>query len=238
MTVTCGDAVESMRSIADDSVDVVLTDPPYSSGTRREASKGLRKSMTRETADEEWFATDSLTVRFAHLLRVSALEWRRVLRPGGHVLCFIDWRMAPHLAAAIESADLRQVGEIVWDKDSFGMGRYFRNQNERVLHFTKGMGSEPLRRDVGNVLRCPPVRGGEHPTEKPVALLRRLLSVVAPRGAVVLDPYAGSGATGVAAVAEGMRPLLIEREPRWARVCEQNLEAALAQGSLVLGGAA
>lgn len=236
MSVIVGDAIESVASLGDESLEVVLTDPPYSSGTRREGSKGLRKSMTRETTDEDWFGTDSLTVvGFAHLLRVAAIEWRRVLKPGGHALVFIDWRMGPHLAGAIESADLRQVGELVWDKDGFGMGRYFRQQNERILHFTKGMGAEPVRRDVGNVLRCPPVRGGEHPTEKPVPLLRRLLSVVARPGAVVLDNFAGSGSTGVAAILEGMRPVLIEREPRWADVCRRRLAEARAQGSLAIG---
>lgn len=236
MTIIVGDAIEAMGAVEDESLEVVLTDPPYSSGTRREGAKGIRKSMNRESHGEDWFGTDSLTtVGFAHLLRVAAIEWRRVLKPGGHVLAFIDWRMGPHLAGAIESADLRQVGELVWDKDTFGMGRYFRQQNERILHFTKGIGAEPVRRDVGNVLRCPSVRGGEHPTEKPVALLRRLLSVVARPGATVLDNFAGSGSTGVAAILEGMSPILIERDERWAGVALRRCNEARAQGSLSLG---
>lgn len=233
--VIVGDAIESMRAL-DEPVDVVLTDVPFSSGSRREASKGLRKSMTRETAGAEWFGSDSLTVvGFAHLMRLAALEWQRLLVPGGHALVFIDWRMGAHLSAAIESADMRCAGELVWDKDAFGMGACFRNQHERILHFTKGVGRDPMRRDVGNVLRCPPVRAGSHPTEKPVALLRRLLSVVGRRGGLVLDSFAGTGATGVAAILEGMEALLIEREAPYAATAIERCTAAEAQGVIAFG---
>lgn len=221
VTVIQGDAVEVMKTLTEP-VDVVLTDIPFSSGTRREGAKGIRKSMNRGVEEDEWFGSDSLTVLgFAHLMRVSALEWFRLLAPGGHVLVFIDWRMGPHLSAAIESADLRAAGELVWDKETFGMGSCFRNQYEKILHFTKGVGREPLRKDVANVIRCRPVRKGNHPTEKPVALLRRLLSVVGTPGGLVLDSFAGSGATGVAALGEGMRAVLIERETKYVELARR-----------------
>lgn len=236
VTILQGDAVERMRELAEASVDVVLTDPPFSSGTRREGAKGVRKSMTRETGDAEWFGSDSLTaLGFAHLMRIAALEWHRVLVPGGHALVFIDWRMSAHLSAAIESADLRAAGELVWDKDSFGMGSCFRNQHERILHFTKGVGREPMRRDVGNVLRCPAVRAGKHPTEKPVPLLRRLLSVVGARDGVVLDSFAGSGSTGVAAIQEGMSAILVEREPQYVVIARAWCDEAEQQGAIEFG---
>lgn len=232
-TIIQGDAIECMRSIASGSVDVVCTDPPFSSGTRREGAKGVRKSMTRETPDAEWFGSDSLTaIGFSHLMRVAAMEWQRVLVPGGHALVFIDWRMAPHLSPAVESADLRAAGELIWDKDQFGMGSCFRNQYEKILHFTKGVGRDPRRRDVGNVLRCAPVRNGNHPTEKPLVLLRRLLSVVGAPGGVVLDCFAGSGSSGVAAIQEGMRPILIERESRYVEIARNWCGAVEAQRSL------
>ncbi len=234
-----GDAIEVMRTLPDASVDVVLTDPPFSSGTRREGAKGLRKAMTREAQDETWFGCDSLTaLGFQHLMRVAAIEWRRLLLPGGHALIFIDWRMAPHLAPAIESADLRQAGELIWDKDTFGMGSCFRNQHEKILHFTRGVGREPSRRDVGNVLRCRPVRDGDHPTEKPVALLRKLLSVVGRPGDLVLDSFAGVGSSGVAAIEEGARALLIEREAPYAAIAERRCAAAASQGRVVFGSTA
>lgn len=233
--VQIGDCIEEMRRIPAASVDCVLTDPPFSSGTRREAAKGIRKSMNRGTEDAEWFGSDSLTTNgFLFLLRACAIEWRRVLKPGGHVLCFIDWRMASWCADAIESADLRRAGLIVWDKTYFGMGSCFRNQHEFIWHFTNGVGSPPLRRDVGNVIRCKPIRKGRHPTEKPVELLETLLSVVCPEGGAVLDPFAGSGSTGVAASRLGMRFIGIEREAGHAEVAQ----ARIASDAPLFAGAA
>lgn len=221
-----GDAIEPMRGIADSSVDLVFADPPYSSGTRREASKGLRKTMTRATDDKQWFGSDSLTVNgFAYLMRLCALEWHRMLKDGGHALVFIDWRMMPTLAAAIESADLRHAGLLVWDKTYFGMGSHFRNQHELILHFSKGIGCEPQRRDVGNVLSFPPIRDGLHPTEKPVDLLRCLISVLCPVGGLVVDNFAGSGSTGEACVPD-YNCILIERERAYVEIIRARIQRA------------
>jgi site-specific DNA-methyltransferase (adenine-specific) len=207
-----GDCIEEMRKIPSGSVDSIITDPPYSSGTRREGAKGLRKSMTRGKSAAEWFGSDSLTTNgFIHLMRQCALEWHRILKDGGHALVFIDWRMYPALAGAIESADLRHNNLVVWDKTYFGMGSGFRNQHELILHFSKGK-AEPQRRDVGNVISVKPIRNGAHPTEKPVELIERLVSVVCPEGGTVLDCFAGSGSTGEACKNTNRNYILIERE--------------------------
>ena len=222
-----GDALEVMSgSVQDGIADLILTDPPFSSGTRREASKGLRKSMTRGKSKTEWFGSDSLTTEgFLFLMRSCALQWHRILKPGGHVLCFIDWRMMAHLADAIESADLRKAGVVVWDKTYFGMGSCFRNQHEMILHFTKDKGLAPQRRDVGNVIQAKPIRGGVHPTEKPVELLERLISVTCPEGGVIVDPFAGVCTTGEAAMRTGRASICIEREQGYLDIARSRLAA-------------
>jgi DNA modification methylase len=220
-----GDCLEAMGEIPDASIDVVLTDPPFSSGTRKEGSKGIRKSMVRGMEDEDWFGTDSLTAHgFVWLMRSCALQFRRVLKRGGHLLVFIDWRMSPHLSAAIESADLRHKGVIVWDKIHFGMGDCFRNQHELILHFTKGMGRKAHRHDVGNVLHYPPVRDGFHANEKPVGLLKEILSVVAPKRGRVLDPFMGSGSTGVACSHLELDFIGIDNDPESIEASRDRLE--------------
>lgn len=211
-----GDTLARLRQLPDNSIDAVLMDPPFCSGTRKEAAKGLRKSMLPGREDAEWFDGDSLTVLgFAYLMREVARESRRVMKPGASLLSFIDWRMMPHLAAAIESSDLRSAGLLVWDKTYFGMGQQFRHQHELVLHFTKEQGWDPQRSDVPNVIACPPIRGGDHPNEKPVPLLRRILSVVCPPGGRVLDPFSGSASTGVACVLDGYDFVGIDSSAYW-----------------------
>jgi site-specific DNA-methyltransferase (adenine-specific) len=218
-----GDCLQVMATLPDGSVDVVLTDPPYSSGTRREAAKTLRaKSMVR--SERQWFGTDSLTTNgFTWLMRELAVEVHRLLRDGGHFFCFIDWRMLPALSGAIESADLRPMSLIVWDKGHFGMGAHFRNQHELILHFAKGDPSEARRHDVANVIRHRAVRDSVHPTEKPVALLWQLITTVAAPGSVVLDPFAGSGSTLVAAAEADCEWIGIEREAEYVAIAEARL---------------
>ena len=220
-----GEALATLRGLDDASVDAIITDPPFSSGGRRENARSVQRSMTRGTGDDAWFVGDAMSTNgFLWTMRELGWQARRVLRPGGHLLSFIDWRMAPNLSAALESADLRQHPVLVWNKTYFGMGSIFRNQHEFIIHMSAGSPTPPQRRDVGNVIDCKPVRGGVHPTEKPVDLLRKLVSVVCPPGGLVVDPFAGSGATGVAALREGRRFLGVELSPQYADVARRRLE--------------
>jgi len=188
--------------------------------------------MNRGIADDEWFGADSLTVQgFCWLMREAALQWKRVLVPGGHILVFIDWRMYPHLSAAIESADLRQAGLIVWDKTYFGMGSCFRNQHELILHFTKGV-ALPNRRDVANVIACKPIRNGVHPTEKPTALMETLISVVSPVGGVVLDCFSGSGTTAIACINSGRHYIGYETSKGYCEASRERINQHQVQKSL------
>jgi site-specific DNA-methyltransferase (adenine-specific) len=234
VTLYHGDCIEVMAEIGDASIDAVLTDPPYSSGGRRENARSIRKSMTRATEDDDWIRGDAMsTTGFIYLLRLCGIQWRRILKPGGHALSFIDWRMAAHLAAALETADLRQHPILVWNKGKIGMGAVFRNQHEFIVHVTAGNPSDPQRRDVANVLTFPPVRDGDHPTEKPESLLRTLLSVVCPPGGLVLDPFAGSGSTLSAARSLNLNAVGIEADERYCEVIAKRF----AQGVLDFGSA-
>ena len=218
VTLYHGDCLDVLASLDDKTVDTVLTDPPYSSGGRRENARSLRVSMTRGVDDDDWIRGDAMgTQTFMWFMRTCGLEWRRILRPGGHVLSFIDWRMAYNLLTALESADLRQHPIVVWDKATLGMGAFFRNQHEFIVH----------------MIRVPKVRDGEHPTEKPDELLRILLSVVSPAGGVVLDPFAGSGSTLFAAKGSGRRAIGVEADERYAEIAARRLS----QDVLDFGGA-
>lgn len=223
VTLYHGDALEVMAALPDASVDAVVTDPPYSSGGRRENARTLRKSMTRSVADDHWIRGDAMsTAGYVWFNRLAALEYHRLLVPGGHALAFADWRMASFLSAAFETADLRIHPTIVWDKTYFGMGAIFRNQHEFVVHGSAGNPRPPQRRDVGNVVRCKPVDDEEHPNRKPVALLDVLISVVASPGGLILDSMAGSGSTAVAARMSGRKALLVEADERHcARIVER-----------------
>lgn len=223
----CGDCLALAPLIEPETVALVLTDPPYSSGTRREGSKGIRRSMRRGIEDAEWIDGDAMTTAgFSFLLRACARQWRRQLIPGGHALAFIDWRMFPALCAAIESADLRHASLLVWNKDRLGMGATFRNQHELIGHFTRGIGRPPLRRDCPNVLTVRPPRDTSHLTAKPAALLERLILTLTRPGELVVDYFAGAGSTLEAARRAGRRAIGFEIDPRLAHRAAEKLRQA------------
>lgn len=223
-----GDCLEYMKGMADKSVDAVITDPPYSSGTRKEASKSLRGSMLR--SEREWITTDNLSTNgFMWFMRQLSVLAKNVTKPGGHFLSFIDWRMFSNLSGAIESADWRTMGCIVWNKTFFGMGTYFRNQHEFIVHFANGGTPKAFRHDVANVLSYPPIRNGNHPTEKPIEMLVDLITTVSPPGATILDPFMGSGSTGVACVKTGRNFIGCEINPDYFAIAERRIKEAQAQ---------
>jgi len=226
-TLYHADCLEVLPTLEAGSVDAVVTDPPYSSGARREGAKGLRKSMNRGTDDSAWFGSDCLTTNgFLWLMRAVAVESKRILCNGGHFLSFIDWRMSPALSGAVESADLRHLGMLVWNKTYFGMGAYFRNQHELIQHFSHGKTRPTFRHDVGNVLSFPPIRNGNHDTEKPVELLEAMITTVADWGEVIGDWFMGGGTTGVACVQTGRKFIGVEIDERYFDIACKRIEAA------------
>lgn len=226
-----GDCLALMREMADGSVDAVITDPPYCAGAiseaqrTRAAGQGLRSENIRRFG---WFTGDNMgTAGLMFLLRAIAFEAVRVVKPTGSLVVFCDWRMLATLAPAIESAGLRYQNLVVWDKGHMGLGLGFRARHELALHFTFG---SPEYHDKGtaNVLECRRVSAAEreHQTQKPVDLMAQIVRVVAPVGGLILDPFCGSGSTGVACAATARRFLGFERDAAHCETARRRLADA------------
>jgi site-specific DNA-methyltransferase (adenine-specific) len=234
-----GDALNVLSMLEADSVSAVITDPPYCSGAATEAHKGsaTHQGLRAETIQGgrfQWFAADNMTTSgLVWLMRGLSVEAARVVDAGGSLLAFCDWRMMINLAPAMESGGWRLRNLCVWDKGHFGLGTGFRPQHEMIIHLTK---RAPVFHHAGysNVLDCP--RTGraeqEHPTEKPVALMRALVEVTAAPGGVVLDPFMGSGTTGVAAVMTGRKFIGVEVLPENFEIACARIEKAHRQAEL------
>lgn len=234
-----GDALDALRGLEARSVAAIVTDPPYCSGAASEAGRaasrcqGVRSERVR-SGDVEWFAADNMgTAGLTWLLRSVAFEAERVLEAGGSLVTFCDWRQWANLAPALESGGLRLVNMLVWDKKAMGLGQGFRARHELAIHLTNGVGVYHDR-SLANVLECDRVHVSEreHPTQKPIDLLRSLVRVVAPRDGLVVDPFCGSGSTGVACLREGRRFLGVERSPEHCDVARARLTGEAEQRDL------
>jgi len=210
-------------------VNAVITDPPFSSGSRTEAGKSMRGSMVRNAKwKTAWFSHDNMaTYGFLYLMRLLFVEMARACSQEATVHAFIDWRMWPNLYGAAESAGWVVKNCLVWDKKHFGMGSNYRNQHEFILYAERGAVSF-LRHDVSNIFSVPRASCEEHPTEKPVELITTVISCVTAGNQFVLDPFMGSGTTAIACIRTGRKFIGIEISPEYYKIALNRIKKELA----------
>lgn len=233
-TIYHGEALAALASLANDSVDALVTDPPYSSGGQfrgdRTASTREKYVDTRDTLGRLDFAGDNRDQRsFGYWCALWLAECLRIVKPSGTAALFADWRQLPTTTDALQAGGWVWRGVAAWDKTEAARPRKgaFRNQCEFLAWGTNGA----ARADgpcLPGVWRAS-ARSEErhHIAAKPESVMKGVLAIV-PAGGVVLDPFMGSGTTLVAARDLGLRAIGIE-------TIEANCEIAakrLAQGVL------
>jgi DNA modification methylase len=232
--VITGDCLEVLKGMEGGSVDAVVTDPPYCSGGYMEAQKNTRAQGLRGatvSADQfKWFAGDNMsTSGLVWLLRTLMVECRRILRPDRSVFMCCDWRMVPHIVPVIEAAGWGYRNMIVWNKRWGGLGVGFKAAHELILEFTNGR-TPYWANDGANVIDAARVsaKAKLHGAQKPEGVMAELLRVGTPPGGTVLDPFAGSGTTGVAAVQTGRKFIGVELDPTYADIARRRITEASA----------
>ncbi len=222
MSIIEGDCIEAMAAMPAESVDAVICDPPYGMGYQSN-QRIQRERFDRIDNDAEFDADWQRTwLREAH----------RVLRESTHLYLFCSDH---HLGAFRD--EVSRVGftvkrTLVWHKGGGGIGDLagdWMHETEFVLFAHKGR-RDLVGKRTSNLLAIPKVRPGDmvHPTQKPVGVLRPLIQKSTAPGELVLDPFCGSGSTGVACAEEGRRFIGIEKDPRYAAIAR----ARLAQDNL------
>ena len=202
--IHCGDCLPIMRLMPRESVDLVVTDPPYLVGYRSRDGRGFVSDD-----NDRWLAP-----AFA--------EVYRVLKPDTFCVCFFGWHKVDRFLAAWREAGFRTLEHLVWVKDypsSVGMVQRF---HEGAYLLAKGRPPRPqilLR----STLEWKYTGDELHPTQKPVMAILPLVMAYSRKGDLVLDPFAGSGTTAVAAAALGRNYLGIEINQAYARIAEERL---------------
>ncbi|MFT6896009.1 MAG: site-specific DNA-methyltransferase (adenine-specific) [Paraglaciecola sp.] len=186
------DAVQWLQSLADASIDLLITDPPYESLEKHRAIGTTTRLKQSAGSSNAWF-TIFPNERFAPLLE----QIYRVLKKNSHFYLFCDQETMFVVKPLAEAAGFKFWKPLVWDKCAIGMGYHYRARYEFILFFEKG---KRKLSDLGmpDVLQEKRVWRG-YPTEKPVPLIEKLISQSSVEGDLVIDPFFGSGATLVAA---------------------------------------
>lgn len=230
-----GDALIVLDQIPDASVDAVITDPPYNSGgltpahrTNQTArGKYVSGDAKHQLAD---FDGDNRDQRgyFAWLTLILA-QCYRATRHGGPLLIFCDYRQLPVTSDALQAAGWTWRGIVPWHKPiSRPMKGGFKRACEYILWATKGP-VDAARNPVylPGLYSASQPRGSKrhHITQKPDELMSELIKVCAPEG-TVLDPFTGSGSTGVAALTSGRDFVGIELSKAYAHTARERLSEA------------
>jgi site-specific DNA-methyltransferase (adenine-specific) len=209
-----GDCLEKLKELADNSVDSIVTDPPY--GMDYQSSRRIDKSARKpKIANDKrpfiWFLPEAF----------------RLLKEGGCLVSFTDWKNQESWRFAIELAGFEVKSHVIWNREVHGMGDLgsaFGPQHDVIWFAVKGKFKFPGKRPK-SVVTSKRISGDAlvHPNEKPVDLMEQLIASVTPDGGTVLDPFMGSGSTCVAAKNLNRKFIGIEMDASYVEIAEKRL---------------
>ena len=242
-----GDCFEILPQIPAGSVDLVFADPPYFlSGGGTTCQAGKRVSVNKGDWD-----VPTTPDEMHEFNRRWISECLRVLRPGGSIWICGTHHNIHSCGFALQQLGARILNDAIWIKTSPtpNLGcRCLTHAHETLIwaakegaHHTYNYGEMRSRDGYGRQLksvwqlyrpRVDEYAHGKHPTQKPEALVERVLLATSRPGDLVVDPFAGSGAMAVVAKRTGRRFVVIEKDSVWAIVAEQRVAATAVQTDL------
>jgi modification methylase len=243
-----GDCIAEMARLPDKSVDMIFADPPYNLQLGGDL---FRPEGSRVNAvDDDWDKFDSLTA-YDNFTRDWLEQARRILKDDGTIWVIGSYHNIYRVGSLLQDAEFWILNDIVWRKSNpmpNFRGTRFTNAHETLLWCAKDerarytfnyramkalnddlqmrsdwlmpicSGSERVKGDDG---------AKAHPTQKPEALLYRILLACTKPGDVVLDPFFGTGTTGAVARRLGRRWIGIEREKTYVKVAKERIASTL-----------
>ncbi|AUR89489.1 DNA methylase [Vibrio phage 1.123.O._10N.286.48.F3] len=215
ITLMHGDCLERMKEIETGSVDMILTDPPYGMDLMpQRASAKFHNNKIKNDDHLSW--CDAFFI-----------ESYRVTKKDTASMFFCNHYCVSEFIASSKKAGYEVKNLIVWDKGHFGMGGNWRPSHEMILVCVKGR-FVTHSRNLKTIIKFKKVHHSRasHPTEKPIDLLEHLIFEPDYDPLVVLDPFMGSGSTGVAAKKLNRNFIGIELDKGYFDIAKERIEAA------------
>ena len=247
-TILQGDCIAEMARLPDKSVDMIFADPPYNLQLGGDLFRPEGGKV--DACDDDWDKFDSLAT-YDGFTRDWLEQARRILKDDGTIWVIGSYHNIYRVGALLQDADFWILNDIVWRKTNpmpNFRGTRFTNAHETLIWCSKSEKARytfnyramkalnddlQMRSDWLLPICAGPERlKGEdgskaHPTQKPEALLYRILLACTKPGDVVLDPFFGTGTTGAVARRLGRRWIGIEREAAYVEVARERIDSAL-----------
>jgi modification methylase len=258
--IIMGDCLEALKGLPDKSVDLVFADPPYNLQLGGDLHRPDNSKV--DAVDDDWDRFDSFEA-YDKFTRAWLKECRRVLKDDGALWVIGSYHNIFRVGSALQDLGFWLLNDVVWRKTNpmpNFKGTRFANAHETLIWAAKSRGQRryTFNYDALKVANDDlqmrsdwllPICTGEerikdedghkgHPTQKPEALLLRILLASTKPGDVVLDPFFGSGTTGAAAKRLGRRFIGIERDPVYVELAKKRIKAVipLTEGQLAVTG--
>ncbi len=242
-----GDCVASLDALPAQSVDLIFADPPYNLQLNGELSRPDQSKV--DAVDDDWDQFESFEAYDA-FTRAWLLAARRVLKPTGSIWVIGSYHNIFRVGSIMQDIGFWLLNDVVWRKNNpmpNFRGRRFQNAHETMIWASKDAKSKAYTFNYESMKAAnddlqmrsdwlfPICTGAErlkdgngdkvHPTQKPEALLARVILSSSKPGDVVLDPFFGSGTTGAVAKRLGRHYVGMEREDRYIDAAEQRIAA-------------
>ncbi len=223
-----GDSLQLMKELKDESIDLIVTDPPYFRVMIREYNGKMHDW------DNQWESFED----YLNWCRTWFNELNRVLKVNGSLYVFADDKISAYIQVELDKL-FNLKNNIVWVKPNNMPIKGWRSYHcyapitERILFYSKDLkkneykGCFTPKRNFTDVWTFPITSSSEdtyHPTQKPISILNRIIQTSSRKGDTVLDPFMGSGTTGVASVAFRRNFIGYELDEKYFKIAKDRIE--------------
>lgn len=228
-----GDCIKMFKEIADESVDLIITDPPYNLGNFMKARQTNLKKMRSNFFGDAGWDNDSYEDWMNHMDNFIK-ESKRVLKKNGAMIIFMSIIKVESIINIAQNNGLYYKTTGIWHKTNpmpRNMNLHFINSNECWIYFTNKTKTGTFNNNgkaihdffESSVTPSSEKKYGKHPTQKPESLIESFVKILSNRNDTVLDCFMGSGTTGVVSKRLGRNFVGIELNEEYFNIAKQRI---------------
>ena len=218
-----GNCLDTLKNIPNESIDLIVTDPPYPTTSRGNAGNSggmLQKDINKKG---KVFTYNNINCK------EYAPEFYRLLKDGSHCYVMTNHINLIDMLNTFTDVGFHFIKSLIWNKGNKIMGQYYMSQYEYILFFRKGKGKKINNCGTSDILSIPNKKTKDkdgkniHDTEKPVELMEVLVNNSSQENELVLDPFMGVGSTGIACIKNKRNFIGIEIDENYFNIAKSRL---------------
>ena len=220
------DCMEGMKLIPDNSIDLVVTDPPYKTTSR--GSSGGTGGILKDKLNMKGMVFEHNSIKFSEWLP----ELYRVLKERSHAYIMTNNKNLKDMLIEIENVNFEIFKTLIWAKNSPITNMYYMDSHEYIIFCRKGKAKRINNCGTKSVLNIDNVKNKQHPTEKPIDLIKIFIENSSQENEIVLDPFMGAGSTAMACKELKRNFIGFELDKQYYDIANKRISEEMAQISI------